>query len=395
MTLGLDAGTAVDEWVTRHTDELIALRRHLHAHPELGRAEYETTTYVTQRLVSAGLTPHRLPGTGLWCDIGTGERCVALRADLDALPLDDAKDVGYRSVEPGVCHACGHDAHTTIVVGVALLLAELEAAGQLPGRVRVVFQPAEEVMPGGALDAIAADVLSGVSTILALHCDPALDAGLVGLRAGPITAAADHVEVRLDGPGGHTSRPQNTVDLVYALGRVLTELPAALTRLVDPRAAMTLVWGMVSAGSVHNAIPRTGFARGTLRVLDRDAWTRAPEVVERLATAIASAYGAQVTVDYKRGVPPVVNSASAVELLREAVEVALGPGSGVGTLQSLGGEDFGWYLEHIPGAMARLGTRVPGGTTHDLHQSSFDIDESALAVGVRLLATAALLALSD
>ena len=392
---GFMARAAVDGWVSEHEDDLIALRRHLHAHPELGRGEHATTDLVAQRLTQAGLVPQRLPGTGLWCDIGTGERVVALRADLDALPLQDAKNVPYRSTTAGVCHACGHDAHTAIAVGVALLLAELDAAGRLPGRVRMIFQPAEEIMPGGALDAVAAGVLEGVSTILAVHCDPALDAGLVGLRVGPITAAADRVEVRLTGPGGHTSRPQNTVDLVYALGRVLTELPAALTRVVDPRAAMTLVWGMVSAGTVPNAIPDIGFARGTLRVLDHDAWEQAPKVIDRFTASIAGVYGAGVTVDYTRGVPPVVNSAYGIELFRQATEVALGPGREVPTPQSLGGEDFGWYLEHASGAMARLGTRVPGGATHDLHQSSFDIDERALAVGVRLLATAALLGLAD
>ncbi|HSP37173.1 MAG TPA: amidohydrolase [Frankiaceae bacterium] len=407
ITSGTSSGmTAPDDpaatWLARHGDELIAFRRQLHAHPELGREEHGTTDLVANRLSAEGLNPRLLPvGSGLWCDIGgDGDGGgqppeVLLRADLDALPLDDEKDVPYRSTVPGVCHACGHDVHTSVLLGAGLALAELAERDGLPGRVRLVFQPAEEMMPGGALDVLRAGLVTGGRYVFALHCDPSIEVGTVGLKVGPITAAADKIDLHLSGPGGHTSRPQNTVDLINALSRVVADLPAALTRVIDPRSAMTLVWGMISAGSAPNAIPRTGLAKGTLRMLDHEAWQVAPEVVHRLATELAAPYGATARVDYHRGVPPVVNSGSAVAVLQAAAHRALPAGAVVPTRQSLGGEDFGWYLEHVPGAMARLGVRPAGGAAYDLHQGGFDVDEDCIAVGVRLMVATALEALRD
>ncbi len=389
------------------SEELVAFRRQLHAHPELGREEHGTTDLVFNRLEAEHLKPQLLPvGSGLWCDIGPGAMTsgtggppgapdVVLRADLDALPLEDEKDVPYRSTVPGVCHACGHDVHTAVLLGTGLALAGIAARDGLPGTVRLVFQPAEELMPGGALDVLRAGLISGARHVFALHCDPSIDVGTVGLRVGPITAAADKIDLHLTGPGGHTSRPQNTVDLIYALSRVVADLPAALTRVVDPRSAMTLVWGVISAGTAPNAIPRSGVARGTLRMLDHDVWETAPEVVVRLVEQLAAPYGAKATVDYHRGVPPVVNSGSAVAVLRNAASRVLPPGAVVPTRQSLGGEDFGWYLEHAPGAMARLGVRPAGSPAYDLHQGSFNVDERCIDVGVRLMTATALEALRD
>jgi amidohydrolase len=379
----------VDGWLARHEPSLVDVRRALHRHPELGRLEHATTALLRDRLAEAGLAPKVLRvGTGLVCDVGAGDGpLVVLRADIDALPMQDEKDVPYRSRVRGVCHACGHDVHSAIVLGAGLLLAELG----VPGRVRLVFQPAEEQMPGGALDVLAEGWVDGASAVFGLHCDPSLEVGKVGLRAGPLTAAADSVEVLVSGPGGHTSRPHNTVDLVHVLAEVATGVPSALSRLVDPRAGMTLVWGHVSAGLAHNAIPREGVLRGTLRVLDPAAWQLAPELVERVVHGLVAPYGAQATVSYVRGVPPVVNDPGATAVLTAAVRTALGPGAGVPTQQSMGGEDFAWYLDHVPGAMARLGVRPPGQVQpHDLHQPAFDVDEAAIGVGVRVLVAAAL-----
>ncbi len=382
-----------DAWLAEHGADLVAVRRDLHAHPELGHHEQRTTALLVDRLTAAGLTPKVLStGTGLVCDVGSGDGpIVMLRADIDALPLDDEKAVPYRSTVPGCCHACGHDVHTAAVLGAGLALAQ----GAFEGTVRLVFQPAEELMPGGALVVIGDGWLEGVSTAFALHCDPALDAGLVGLKAGAITAASDALEVVLTGPGGHTSRPQNTVDLVHVLASVATGLPQALSRLVDPRAGLCLVWGHVAAGVAGNAIPRSGRLKGTLRVLDKDAWGRAPELVQRLVGELVAPYGATAQVNYTRGVPPVVNDGPATALMTAAVRLALGSGAAVPTRQSLGGEDFAWYLDRVPGAMARLGVRPPGQPiSPDLHQGAFDVDESALPVAVRVLAGVALAALS-
>src|SRR6266568_9322244 len=241
----------LDAFLSAHLDELVALRRDLHAHPELGYHEHRTTRLVARRLTAAGLRPATLPkGTGLIVDVGDAGAgpVVALRADLDALPVADEKRVPYRSTVRNTCHACGHDAHTAILVGTGLYLTRLAASGELPGRVRLVFQPAEEV-PGGALDVLAAGGIASVDRIFALHCDPRLDVGKIGTRSGPITAACDKITVRVTGPGGHTARPHLTADLVYALGKIITELPAALSRRVDPRSSLSLVWGKVSAGT--------------------------------------------------------------------------------------------------------------------------------------------------
>lgn len=380
-------------------NKMVALRRDVHAHPELAWHEERTTALVMHRLHHAGLSPTRLPGgTGLVCDIGAGAGgpMVALRADLDALPIDDEKDVAYRSSTPGVAHACGHDVHTAVVLGAGLGLARLAAAGELPGRVRLVFQPAEEVLPGGALAALEAGALDGVGRVFALHCDPGVDAGSVAVRVGPITAAVDSLTVRLSGPGGHTARPQVTVDLVGALGDILVRTPALLSRRADPRAGLSLVWGRVTAGSADNVIPQHGEAAGTVRVLDRSAWGAAAELITRLIAEIAAPYQAQVEVDYRRGVPPVVNDPDATGAFRSAIAALLGPAAVLETPQSMGAEDFAWFVDRVPGVMARLGVRHPGTLdAPDLHRGDFDVDEAAIGCGVRVLVAATLDALGD
>jgi amidohydrolase len=379
--------------LTELESELIAIRRDLHAHPEVAGTEWRSTALVADRLTAAGLTPRVLPGgVGLTCDVGVGPVAVALRADLDALPLPDTKDVPYRSTVDGICHACGHDVHTAAVLGAGLMLA---AHGDLPGRVRLVFQPAEEVLPGGALDVIAAGGLVDVGRIFALHCDPRTTVGQVALRVGPITAASDLVRVRLSGPGGHTARPHLTGDLVHALGVVVSQTAAALSRRVDPRAGLSLVFGRVVAGGAANAIPSTGEAEGTLRCLDPAVWETAPELVTEIVAGLVAPFRVTASVEVTRGVPPCMNEVNSVGLLAAAAREVLGDAAVVGTEQSLGGEDFAWYLQRVPGALARLGVAPPGTEgTLDLHRSEFDVDERAIGIGARVLAAAALHALA-
>lgn len=369
----------------------MALRRDLHAHPELAWQEQRTTTLVAERLEKAGLVVKLLPKSGLIAELGSDDGpLVALRADLDALPVDDRGGEPWVSTVPGVAHACGHDVHTAALVGAGIALAEAHELAPVPGRVRLLFQPAEEIMPGGALEVIAAGALDGVGRVFGLHCDPSIDVGEVGLRVGPLTGAADALSVRLTGRGGHTSRPHLTEDLTYALGKLVTELPGALSRRLDPRAGASLVWGVVRAGSAKNVIPSTGEVAGTLRMLDAVAWVDAEDLVRELIDQILAPYGVGAEVTYVRGVPPVVNEAASTELLSDAVRAVLGHDGAVSTPQSLGGEDFAWYLEDIPGAMGRLGTRTPGGRTYDLHQGDLHIDERAIGVGAKVLAAAVL-----
>src|SRR5215469_12116779 len=396
----------LDQFLADCEQELIGFRRSLHAHPEPGYAELRTTRLVAQRLTAAGLHPVPLAGgAGLLVEIGAtqdqekpdhpGGNTVALRADLDALPMDDEKDVPYRSTVPGVCHACGHDVHTTVLLGTRLFLAAQAKAGLLPGRVRLIFQPAEEIGTG-AQDVIAAAGLASVGRIFALHCDPRLDVGKIGIRSGPITAACDKITVRVSGPGGHTARPHLTADLVFALGKIITELPAALSRRVDPRSSLSLVWGRVSAGSAPNAIPDDGLVEGTVRCLDGAAWHEAPDLVKALLESVAAAYNVVPEITYRRDVPPTVNDAISTAMFEAAADRVLGPDAVTEAPQSLGGEDFAWYLDSIPGALARLGTRVPGSAEEfDIHQAVFDVDERAIGHGVRLMAATALTALRD
>jgi amidohydrolase len=389
----------LDRWLASRGAELVAVRRHLHAHPEVSGQEFETAALVSRELVAAGLSPRLLPkGNGVICDI-PGEdnsRTVALRADMDALPLPDTKDVPYRSTVDGVCHACGHDVHTTILLGTGLALAQLAARGELPGRVRLLFQPAEEANPFGAPEVIAAGALRDVSAIFALHCAPHIPAGLVGVRSGAITAATDLVEVRLRGLGGHTARPHLTADLVHALGRVIVDVPSLLDRRVDPRAGVSMVFGAVRGGEAANAIPNEGTLRGTVRVLSRDTWRELPALVTQLIKDVVASTGAEVEVEYRRGVPPVINDRLATAVVAGAAGAALGPDRVIEAEISMGGEDYAFYLEHVPGAMIRLGTAVPGSESQlDIHRSDFDIDERAIGYGVRILVHTALAALSS
>ena len=372
-----------ESWLAAHYDDLVGWRRHIHRHPELGRQEFATTQFVADRLVDAGLNPKVLPnGTGLTCDFGPDyPPRIALRADMDALPMAERTGAPYASVVPGVAHACGHDAHTAILLGAATALA---SAAELPLGVRLIFQPAEELMPGGALDAIAAGALTGVSRIFALHCDPRLAVGRVAITAGPITSAADSVEITLHSPGGHTSRPHLTSDLVYGMGTVITGLPGVLSRRIDPRHGTVMVWGAANAGVAANASPQIGTLAGTVRTASREAWLDMEGLVHETVSGLLAPLGIEHSLQYRRGVPPVVNEERSTQIMTHAIE-AVGPDALADTRQSGGGEDFSWYLEEVPGAMARLGVWSGQGDQLDLHQPTFDLDERALAIGVRVL----------
>jgi len=385
-----DALALVETTVDKHTDDLLDLRRDLHAHPELSWEETRTTDLVIHHLDQIGWRIVRTGDSGLVADLGEAGPRVALRADLDALPIDDTTTDPWRSQVPGVAHACGHDVHTTALLGAGIALAEAHTAGLLPGRVRLLFQPAEEVMPGGAQRLINLGALDEVSRIFCLHCDPTIDVGRVGLREGPITGAADSIEITLTGGGGHTSRPHLTADLTFALAKIVTELPAVLSRRLDPRAGVSVVWGRLSAGRAINVIPDSGTLGGTVRMLDSVAWSDMEQRIRTHVGEIVAPYGVRAEVDYRRGVPPVVNEGASLALLGAAVDAVLGPKGRAPTSQSLGGEDFAWYLARVPGAMGRLGTREPGGPTYDIHQGNLRVDERAVPIAAKLLASVAI-----
>ncbi len=362
----------------RAVSAAIDVRRHLHRFPEIGRAEHATTEYLGTALSSGGLQPgYRLPGTGLSVDVGGSGPRVAFRADIDALPIHEQTGLPFASEHSGLMHACGHDAHSAVAVGIALTLSQLD----IPGSVRFVFQHAEEQFPGGAEELVREGILEGVERIVAFHVDPAIQAGRIGLRAGPVTASSDQFSVAIEGPGGHTARPHLTADTINAAGLVVTELPTMVQRITDARTPLVLVFGSIQGGSAPNVIPTRVELKGTARTLGADLWDRLPKLVDELAHEIIGPTGATVDVHYNKGIAPVVNDEQTVAEARYAIGRLLGPAATAATPPSMGAEDFSAYLQEIPGAMLRLGVgddREPA----DLHSARFDIDESAIETGI-------------
>ena len=385
----------VGPWLEPLLEEVVEFRRDLHAHPELSFQEFRTSGKIYDRLVQAGLSPRRLDGTGVIVDIGEGPIATALRGDIDALPIVEDTGLPFASRNHGVTHGCGHDFHTATMLGIALVLARMHDHTPLGGRIRIIFQPAEETMPGGALSCIDQVALDGVPLIMALHCDPRIEVGKIGTRIGPITSASDTIKIELSGRGGHTSRPHLTEDLVFALAQIAISVPAVLSRRVDVRSGVSVVWGQIHAGSAPNAIPGQGVMSGTMRCLDREAWHAAGELLDDVVQQIAAPFGVEVHLEHTRGVPPVVNSEHETAVIEAAARAELGEDTVVLAPQSMGGEDFAWFLQGIPGSLMRLGTHVPGGEEYDLHRGDYIVDERALSVGVRVLCAAALRVLRD
>lgn len=385
-------------------DEVTAFRRDIHQHPELSYEEHRTTAQILEVLRGAGMSPVPMESTGAYVDIGQGPIVLGLRADIDALPLQELTGLEYASQHDGVAHSCGHDMHTSVMLGTALALHRLlETEGNggidlsgisLSGTVRIIFQPAEEKLPGGSKSVIDQGILDDVPRVLAAHCEPRFDVGTIGTRIGAITSAADTIRLTLNGNGGHTSRPHLTQDMVYALSQIAIGVPAVLNRRIDVRSAVQVVWGQISAGAAPNAIPSTGYLAGTMRCLDADAWESAGTLLDEVVQQVAAPYGVEVGLEHIRGVPPVVNQEAETDLIEDAARFEIGSRAITLTPQSMGGEDFAWMTQKIPGSMLRLGTRTPGGPIYDLHMGNYIPDERALGVGMRVFTAAALRALA-
>ncbi|MFK8022436.1 MAG: amidohydrolase [Ilumatobacter sp.] len=372
-------------WLAEHSDALIALRRDLHANPELSGEEHRTTETVRRLVAAAGYTVRPMSiGTGLFAEQpGTTAR-LAFRADLDALAMHDLKDVSYRSRVDGVCHACGHDVHTTIGVGVAQFFADHPEL--ISTSVRFIFQPAEERVPGGALEVVRDGGLDGIDAVVGVHCEPKLPSGAIGLRAGSITSAADMVTIELRGPGGHTARPELTVDTIALAAELVQRVPS----IVDDATAddqVKLVFGAIHGGDAANVIPTSVELRASVRTPSLDTWEILESAVRAAVAEVISGTGAEVTIDYVRGVPPTVNDPRVIEAMRDAGERVLGLGGVTEAHQSWGGDDFAWLTREVPGAYLRLGVHEEGGPLLDLHAGRFDVDEHSIEIGIRLIAT--------
>ena len=354
----------------------VELRRLLHRHPEPANEEHQSTALVAASLDENGIGYHdRRPRTGLWLDIGP-EPVIGFRADLDALPIQEPEGNAPRSQNPGWMHACGHDAHAAIAFGIAVALRQLE----LPVGVRMLFQPAEEAFPGGASQFVDEGLVDGLKGLLAFHVDPSLETGRVGSRVGPITASADKFTVVLDGPGGHTARPHQTVDLIADAARLVHELPGVLRRTVDARSTLTVAFGSIQGGTTSNVIPTRVELQGTARTLDRSLWEVLPGLMDKAIGSLMAWSGAGYTLDYVQAIPPVVNDYTVVHAATSGISELLGPDTVVPTEPSMGGEDFANYLAVAPGALLRLGSSGKG---HDLHSPGFVLDEATVGFGVR------------
>ncbi len=379
--------TSLTAHVEAVTPRIVELRRLLHRHPEPANQEERTTEILAKTLADEGIPVGLRPGgTGLWADIGD-RPIVGFRADIDGLPIDEPVENNPRSGNPGWMHACGHDAHAAVAAGIAIILSRL---GLSPG-FRVFFQPAEETITGGAVELVSEGMVDGLEALIAFHVDPTLDTGKVGVKPGPVTAGADGFVIVLEGPGGHTSRPHRTVNLVAAAARVVGDLPEVVRSSFDARLPVVTAFGAIHGGEAPNVIPTRVELRGTIRSLDREMRDRLPGLVEATVGTIAAAFGAGHRVDYRQGVPPVINDSMVVETAARAMAQAIGEESVVPTETSMGGEDFAYYLDLVPGAMFRLGTRSGGG---DLHSASFRVDDGSLPVGLAA-GVAAMIALSE
>jgi len=386
----------LDEGIERRYDQLVAIRRHLHVYPEPSGCEQQTSAFLSGRLSEFGF-PTRLgpDGRGVIADWPIeetdGAACLALRADIDALRIEDRKQVGYTSQVRGVMHACGHDAHAAVVVGALAALRDAAGAGDLPWPVRLrgVFQPAEETNVGAA-EMISVGALAGVGAILAVHVDPSLPCGQVGVREGALTAACDSLNVRIQGRGGHAARPHESIDPIAAAAQLISSIYLFVPRAVESHDPVVVTIGQITGGDNSNVIPEEVQLRGTVRTLGGAVRHRTKEHIRQLARGLAEASGTRIQVDFCDGPQSVHNDRRLTSLVRRTGRELLGA-DGVREIArpSMGGEDFALYLETVPGCMFRLGCAPSADGGPPLHSPLFDVDERAIAVGAKMLARAA------
>jgi len=390
---------SVLEALTAKAPQLSATRRHIHRHPEPSRHELETSRYIQSRLQQGGVSARLMKGeTGVlaeleWGQVTAASPTVALRADIDALRLQDMKTCDYRSTRDGICHACGHDCHTTMVLEGVLAAAELNRAGvapPVPFRLRCLFQPAEETGEGAA-SLVEQGAMEGVKAILGLHVEPELPAGKVGIRYGALTANLDEVEITVTGRGGHSARPHYTDDPIAASVQLLSAFYTLLPRAVDSRSPSVLSIGKISGGALCNVIPDRVEMLGTLRNVDHGIRATLQRRMHEICRGIEEATGANIELRFACPLDAVINDRGVTEALHGAAREVVGDDH-IRLLDwpSLGAEDFGGYLTQAPGAMLRLGCARPGAEKWpQLHAPNFDIDEHALTVGAQILLLAA------
>ena len=384
--------TATSSFTAAEVEEMVATRRDLHAHPELAFEEVRTSALVAERLRAIGLEPRAGVGkTGVLATVrgATAGKTVLLRADMDALPIQEENSVPYRSQTPGKMHACGHDCHTSILLGVARRLARERE--RMRGAVRLVFQPAEEVGGGaeamiqdGALESPKPDAAFGI------HVWQDLDLGKIGVTPGPMMAAVDEFAVTVSGKGAHAAMPHLGTDPVVCLAHVVTALQTIASRNVSPLEAVVVSVTQLRAGTAFNIIPESAWLNGTVRVFDEAVWAGLPEQFERIVRGVCDAFDCRAEVRYQRSNRPTVNDPAMAAVARAAAVEVVGEANVVDDVRTMGGEDFSAFLHRVPGCFIAVGSRNrEKGLTWDPHHPRFDVDEASLEIGAEILVRAA------
>ena len=379
------------------TDKVIGYRRYLHAHPELSFQEFQTAEYIANELKNIGLSPQSMAKTGVVALIegrNSATQTVALRADIDALPIKEANDVPYKSTREGVMHACGHDAHTASLLGVAHILHQLQH--EFEGTVKLIFQPGEEKIPGGASLMIKDGVLQNPapSHIIGQHVMPQLPVGKIGFREGMYMASTDEIYIRITGKGGHAAMPENLIDPVYIAANLVVSLQQVVSRMAPPRIPSVLSIGRFIAEGVTNVIPNEVLMQGTFRTMNEEWREEAHKRIYKLATELVSSMGGICEIEIRKGYPYLTNDPCLTAKMRKAAQIYMGKENVVELDLWMAGEDFAYYAQEIPGCFYRLGTRNEArGIVSGVHSPTFDIDESALTIGCGLMSWLAVEAL--
>jgi len=375
---------------------VVADRRHLHEHPELAFEEYETSKFVSERLASIGVEDLKtgVGGTGVTGLIHGGKgdgKVVMVRADMDALPILEENDVAYKSTRPGVMHACGHDAHTAMLLGLTRLLMDVRS--EFAGTVKVLFQPAEEVPPGGAIGMIEDGALENprVDAVLGLHVSSETQAGKIGMRSGSGSASSDRFRITVKGKGGHAASPHEAVDPVVIGSQIVLAFQTLVSRETNPIDSAVVSTTAFIAGGAFNVIPDTAELRGTVRTLDQDVRKHLEKRLTEIAAGIGKAGGAEVVVDFIRGYPGIVNDPEMTDLVRNAAIASVGEDNVIESPISMGGEDFSYFSLERPGCFFNVGTRnEERGIVWGHHHPRFDVEEEGMSAGIATMGNAVL-----
>ncbi|MBX8464430.1 M20 family metallopeptidase [Deinococcus sp. RIT780] len=385
--------TAIQDRVEELRTQLVAWRRHLHMNPEVGFEEHETAAYIEAELRKMpGLSVSRPTATSVLAVLKGGQpgRTVLLRADIDALPIHEENTFEFASTRPGVMHACGHDGHTAILLGVAHLMSR--DAASVPGEIRMIFQHAEEIGPGGAEELVMnTPLMDGVDVVTGLHLNSQLPAGVVAVKPGAFMAAPDMLELTIRGRGGHGAHPEEAVDPIAVGAQVVTNLQHVVSRMVAAQDALVVSITKFTSGTTHNVIPDTAELMGTVRTFDPALRERAPQLIERVIKGVCDAHGATYDLRYEFGYRPLINTDWVAAQLKDIALDVVGADLYRDANPTMGGEDFSAYLEKAPGAYFNVGSGSDGQDSRwPHHHPRFTIDEASLETGVRMLHAAAL-----